>query len=117
MSTKMKGSSVIINLFFNMVVKGGYSTNRMKRGVVRGIKTSFYIQQLLKNCALLYMGALWAMVHILNLINFFFMDLHCSVPISLVSGEVKQRTNYTLTTVRINNKSMIRISTNLSLLN
>ena len=57
MSTKMKGSSVIINLFFNMVVKGGYSTNRMKRGVVRGIKTSFYIQQLLKNCALLYMGA------------------------------------------------------------
>ena len=54
---KMKGSSVIINLFFNMVVKGGYSTDRMKRGVVRGIKTSFYIQQLLKNCALLYMDA------------------------------------------------------------
>ena len=45
------------------------------------------------------------------------MDLHCSVPISLISGEVKQRTNYRLTSVQIKNKSIIRTSTNLSLLN
>ena len=44
-----------------------------------------------------------------------------SVPIYLilseVSGEVKQRTNYTLTNVQIKNESMIRISPNLSLMN
>ena len=49
------------------------------------------------------------------------MDLQNSVPISLilseVSSEVKQRTNYTLTSVQIKNESTIRISTNLSLLN
>ena len=43
--------------FFNMVVKGRYSTDRMKRVVVRGIATLFSIRQLPKNCALLYMDA------------------------------------------------------------
>ena len=51
----------------------------------------------------------------LNLINIVFMDLQSSVPISLilseVSSEVKQRTNYTLTSVEIKNESTIRIST------
>ena len=67
--------------FFNIVVKGGYSTDRMKRGVVRGISTFFSIRQLLKNCALLYVDAPMDERCILNLMNFVFMDLHCSVPI------------------------------------
>ena len=49
------------------------------------------------------------------------MDLQSSVPIYLtlseVSGEVKQRTNYTLTSVQIKNESTIRIGKNLSFLN
>ena len=57
----------------------------------------------------------------LNLINIVFMDLQSSVPIYLtlseVSGEVKQRTNYTLTSVQIKNESTIRIGKNLSFLN
>ena len=50
----------------------------------------------------------------LNLMNIVFMDLQSSVPISLiliilseVSAEVKEKTKYTLTSVRINNESMI----------
>ena len=73
------------------------------------MQLSFLSDSFLKIVLYCIWMSLWTKGDILNLINFVLMDLHCSVPISLISGEVKERINYTLTSVQINNELMIRI--------